>query len=262
MAEATKLYIFILFLFGLGQLIKNNIINSIPYEIYKEFSVVFYVTCFVYFILEKILNKTSKSFNNINPNHKKLYVIKNYVKSFFLAGLCSFIYNFIYLINGSLDLMFIKRCAAYYIMNDVVGLLLVKKLPITTKIHHITTSIAGFTIIMKETTKIDILTLIVLYAVFSSMAFCVNFYLGLRIYSKNTKLKQILSIASFWVYLISCIISWIFQAYMSYFVLPTVPLWHSLLYSMFLYSVVNDDIILMKWLYNDNKIFIKNFKEE
>ncbi len=257
-----KLHMFILFLVGLGQLIKNNIITSIPLEIYNEFSIVFYITTFMYYILERILNKFSISFKSINPNHKKMYVVKNYVKSFFLACLCTSIGDFLNLLNGTLDLMFIKRCAAYYMMNDIIGLLIVKKLPTTTKIHHITTSLCGLAIIMKESNNLDILTLIVLYAVFSSIAFCVNFYLALRIYSKKTKLKQVCSITSFWVYLFSCIISWIFQLCMAHTVLPTVPLWHSLLYFAFLYSVGRDDIILMKWLYDDNQRFKKILEEE
>jgi drug/metabolite transporter (DMT)-like permease len=147
-------------------------------------------------------------------------------------------------------------------MNDIIGLLIVKKLPTTTKIHHITTSLCGLAIIMKKTNNIDILTLIVLYAVFSSMSFCVNFYLGLRVYSNNTKLKQFFSISSFWVYLISCLVSWTFQICLAYSVIPTVPLWHTIIYLAFLFSVTRDDIILMKWLYNDNMQFIKVLKDE
>lgn len=257
-----KLLIFGLFLLELGQLIKNNIITYIPIEIYKEFSTVFYITSFIYIVLKKILNKVSSSFISINPEHKKMYVVKNYIKSFFLAGLCFGLNNFLNLLNGTVDLMFIKRCAVYYIMNDIIGLLLVQKLPTTTKIHHITTSLCGFAIIMKKNNNLDVLTLIVLYAVFSSIAFCVNFYLGLRVYSKNTKLKQYLSIGSFWVYLISCIVSWIFQMCMAYIVIPTVPLWHTLIYFAFLFSVGRDDIILMKWLYNDNQQFTKIIRDE
>ena len=104
--------------------------------------------------------------------------------------------------------------------------------------------------------------MIVLYAVFSSMAFCVNFYLGYRVYSNNTKVKQLLSVSSFWVYVVSCIISWIFQACLAYLVIPTVPIWHTLIYFAFLYSVGKDDIILMKWLYDDNQHFKTLLKED
>ena len=106
---------------------------------------------------------------------------------------------------------------------------------------------------MKKNNNLDIITLIVIYAIFSSMAFCVNFYLGLRVYSKNNELKRFLSKISFWIYLLCCLISWIFQIYLAKIVIPLVPIWHSLLYFCFLYSVCKDDIILMNWLYNDKK---------
>lgn len=250
-----KLSIFIIGLLAIGQFIKNNIISVIPESIYNEFATVFCITTFAYFILEKIMNKFVKSFREINPVHKKMYVIKNYIKSFFLAGLCFILHNYLDLLNGTLNLMFVKRCAVYYIMNDVIGLLLVKKLPTTTKIHHMTTSLCGLAIIMKESTNLDVLTLIVLYAVFSSMAFCVNFYLGFRIYSTDIQIKKYLSNASFWIYLLSCIVNWILQACLAISVIPTAPIYHSLIYIAFLYSVGKDDIILMKWLYDDHNNF-------
>ena len=204
-----KLSIFIIFLLGIEQLINNNIIKIIPNILFNDFTTVFCITTVGYFVLEQILNNYVKSFREIIPTHKKMYVIKNFIKSFFLAGLCTHFGKFFDLINGNLNLMFIKQCAIYYIMNDVIGLLLVQKLPTTTKIHHITTSLCGLAIIMKESNKLDILTLIVLYAVFSSMSFCVNFYLGFRVYSTNIQVKRYLSNISFWVYLLSCIINWI-----------------------------------------------------
>jgi len=250
-----KLFTFILFLFGIGQLIQNNYISTLPIEIYNEFTNVFYITSILYYVFEKILNITSSTFRTIEPKHKKMYVVKNYIKSFFLLGLCSQLGNFFNLMNGTLDLMFIKRCAVYYIMNDIIGLLLVKKLPLTTKIHHITTTLCGFAVMMKKENNIDVLTLIVLYAVFSSIAFCVNFYLGFRIYSNNTFIKRYLSNISFWTYLLSCIVNWILQVNLAYKVMFCVPIYHFVFYLMFLYSVGKDDIILMKWLYDDHNKF-------
>jgi len=251
----TKLSIFIGLLLGVRQLIKEGVITAIPQEIYYEFSVVFYITVFAYFVLENKLNKYIKTFREINPEHKKMYVVKNFIKSFFLAGLCTQLGKFFVLLDGTLDLMFIKRCGIYYIMNDVIGLLLVKKLPTTTKIHHMTTSLCGFAVIMKESNNLDVLTLIVLYAVFSSIAFCVNFYLGLRIYSTDIRLKRYMSNTSFWTYLLSCIINWILQCYLAIQVVQVVPFYHTLFYLGFLYSVGKDDIILMKWLYDDHNKF-------
>lgn len=250
----------LLFFFTLiitGKLIDYNLIQSIPEPIYREFFIVYCITTFLYYILRWFLNKFVKSFRNIQPEHKKMYVCKNFIKSFFLAGLCTQLHKYIGIFNGPVDMIFTKRCALYYIMNDVIGLLVVKKLPKTTIIHHITTSLCGLAIIMKQSDTMDILTLIVLYAIFSSMAFCVNFYLGLRIYSNNVQIKRYLSNFSFWIYLLSCLVNWFLQLKLFYQIYPTFEYFYILFYLGFLYSVGKDDIILMKWLYDDHNNFKK-----
>lgn len=250
-----KYITFCFLLFITNKLMEMNIITQIPNYIFKEFTIIFFITSGLYYVVKYLMNKFSHSFNSIEPEHKKMYVIKNFIKSFFLAGLCTQLFNFTDLIIGSVDVILIKRCAVYYIMNDIIGLLLVKKLPTTTKIHHLTTTVCGILIIMMQTEKLNILTLIVLYAMFSSLAFCVNFYLGLRIYCTSTKVKRYLSNISFWVYLLSCLVNWTLQGFLALSVIPTVTIVHTLIYFAFLYSVGRDDIILMKWLYDDHKKF-------
>lgn len=217
-------------------------------DVYYEFISVFFLTFNLYNVVFYVLNKYSKSFNKINPEHKKMYVVKNYIKSFYLACLC---FTLPYYISGNYDLLFIKRCAIYYFMNDIIGLLLVDKLPPTTIVHHCTTSLCGLFILMKEDNKVDIITLIVLYAIFSSLTFLVNFYLGYRVQSVNIMIKYYLSQSANAIYMISCIINWSSQLYLFYGIIWNVPLHHTILYVFFLYSVVKDDLILMHWLYND-----------
>jgi hypothetical protein len=217
-------------------------------DIYYEFLSVFFFTFNLYNVVFYLLNKYSKSFNNINPEHKKMYVVKNYIKSLYLCCLC---FTLPYYISGDYDILFIKRCAIYYFVNDIIGLLLVDKLPMTTKIHHCTTTLCGLFILMKKDNKVDILILIVLYAIFSSLTFLVNFYLGYRVHSTNNNNKYYISIIANCVYIISCIINWIVQLYLFYSIIWNIPLYHTILYVCFLYSVVKDDLILMRWLYND-----------
>jgi len=250
-----KYITFIFFMFFVKTLIEQNIITRIPMNVFNEFSVIFYITSGLYYVVRYLMSKYSVQFNKIQPSHKKMYVVKNYIKSFFLAGLCTQLFKFSGLLTGTLDVMLIKKCAIYYVMNDIIGLLLVKKLPSTTKIHHLTTTICGILIVMYQTNKLNVLTLIVLYAMFSSLAFCVNFYLGLRIYSSSVQLKRYLSNISFWVYLVSCLVNWVLQAFLAVSVIPTVSITHTVIYLAFLYSVGKDDIILMKWLYDDHKKF-------
>jgi uncharacterized membrane protein (Fun14 family) len=199
------------------------------------------------------------SFNKINPDHKKMYVVKNFVKSFTLAGLCMVIpFVLKNIFTGEFDIYFFKRCAMYYIINDVMGLLMVRKLPRTTIIHHTTTTLCGLMTQFKQNSDMDIITLIIIYATFSSTAFIVNFYLGYRIFSDNLKRKHVLSILSFWIYFVSCIINWFIQVYLA-IQLFSISFPQFSLYMAFFISVARDDVILMKWLYDDHIKFKHDF---
>ena len=217
-------------------------------DIYYEFISIFFITFNLYNVVYYLLNKYICSFNNIIPQHKKMYVVKNYIKSFYLAALC---FTLPYFINGQYDIYFIKRCCIYYIINDMIGLLLVDKLPTTTIIHHTTTSLCGLMILTKKNETLDILTLIVLYAIFSSITFLVNFYLAYRVHSTNNLHKYYLSVIANNIYILSCLINWLIQLYLFYGIFLLIPIYHTIIYLAFLYSVVSDDIILIKWLYND-----------
>ena len=123
-------------------------ITHLSYDInvYYEFISVYFLTYNLYNVVLYFLNKYCKSFNEIDPQHKKMYVVKNYMKSFYLACLCL---TLPYYISGQYNILFIKRCCIFYIINDMIGLLLVDKLPTTTIIHHTSTSLFGLAILTK-----------------------------------------------------------------------------------------------------------------
>jgi len=231
---------------------------SIELSLVSEFVLLLNGTFTFYNILYFILDKYVKSFREINPEHKKMYVVKNFTKSAMLANLCYLIPNHIWgVFNGNCDLYFMKRCAIHYVINDIVGLLVVKKLPTTTKIHHITTTIFAFLTLLKTNNTIDIITLIEIYAMFSALAFCVNFYLGFRVLPSNMLIKKNLSLLSFIVYVGTCFVNWLAQMYLVY-QLFFVSIWQVCIYFVFFFSVARDDVILMKWLYDDYWSIVKN----
>ena len=65
----TQITFFIFSLIVTSICIKKNIITSIEMDIYKDFSLVFYGTGLMYYIVKKLLNKYSLLFNLINPKH-------------------------------------------------------------------------------------------------------------------------------------------------------------------------------------------------
>ena len=79
-------------------------------------------------------------FRTLNYN-KRCYVVKNMIKSVIL------LYLVIEFINSSIykktiwDSQYLHNFAGLYVSNDIIGLLIIPHLPITTKFHHIMTSI-------------------------------------------------------------------------------------------------------------------------
>jgi hypothetical protein len=254
-------------------------------NIATEFIILFMCTYHIYGGLFAIMNKYIEPFKNIHPEHKKMYVIKNFVKATVLAGLCVVIVlNVSDLLNDKMDINLIKRCAIYYVINDGIGLLIVKKLPTTTVVHHSVTSICGLLTQFKTSNEVDTLFLIIIYAIFSSFSYCVNYYLGFRIFAGYENIKRVMSIASFWVYLMSCLINWTIQLYLAIQLYRgcLYGLWEKIisvgvhesepiqvnylmllqffLYVVFFTAVAKDDIVLMKWLFNDHRIISKKVK--
>ncbi|AYV80130.1 MAG: hypothetical protein Gaeavirus11_10 [Gaeavirus sp.] len=265
----------------------NLLVMELDTFIVAEFLVL--VTCnyHLYKFLYVFMNKYFKSFRDISPEHKKYYVIKNFVKSLTLAWLFVVtLMNYEDIIYGTYELTFIKRCAVYYSLNDVIGLFVVDKLPATTVVHHTMTSLCTLCVQFKKSSKLDVISLVIIYAIFSSAAFCVNFYLGLRIYAGCEYVKKVLSITSFWIYVLNCVVNWGVQLYLSFILfhdclvrtydllanyvmclycseypsyenVDYVLLAQLLMYIAFFVAVAKDDVILMKWLFNDFQSFSK-----
>ena len=110
-----------------------------------------------------------------------MYVLKNILKSMSLGYLTIFKFHFYSdMINNNWDNNSVYKFASLYIVNDFLGLLLNKKLPVNTKHHHITSILLYIFLINIDFTQKSPLRLIFTYGTVSSMPFLVNYYLGLR----------------------------------------------------------------------------------
>ena len=205
------------------------------------------------------------AFRSINPPHKKLYVVANIAKAVLLAFLAlsprywSGGFQFYY---GNYEGIVIKRCSIIYCSSDFVALFLVPKLPRSTLLHHITTSIMVMVIVSMDLDAPDwngalgVAKMSVIYGLFSSAAFSVNLYLALRVVYPNAKWMPILVHASLWIYILCCLLNWGAHAIWLY---PIVSQWELsvvvLLYLGAVYIMVKDDIILISWLIKRIKYF-------
>ena len=165
------------------------------------------------------------AFLSLNTNYQKIklekqmYIIKNVVKSLvlFYVGIFSSI-DFIYFIyNDEFEMNAVYDYASFYVANDFIALLIVPNLPKTTIIHHqITCLFLLYTLHVDFNSIENVGQLLFIYTIFSSYAFLVNFYLGIRfLKNKNdnnsllNKVIEYTKIYAYYIYTISCIINWI-----------------------------------------------------
>ena len=208
-----------------------------------------------------VWERVDPKFNTITPAHKKWYVVANISKSFFLLCIALsprfwiWCYEGFLLDNWPSSLLFIKRCSILYLTTDVVALYMVPKLPSSTIIHHITTTVLILTvgasnIRVKGTVGfLGACKMAVLYGSFSSVPYLVNAYLGLRVvYSKKWWMYELCR-ASLITYIICCCLNWLTH------LLWILGYWGNselslpiILYLVLMMAMVNDDIVLIKWL--------------
>lgn len=202
-----------------------------------------------------VWERIDQQFASISPSHKKWYVIANLTKSFALGCMCLSSRYWITTYHGyvfdNLNALTVKRCAMLY---DLVALLIVPKLPFSTKVHHITTT---FVIMMISAVNIQakgysswlgVAKMAVLYGIFSTVAFLVNAYLALRVYSKGHWL-HVLAKMSLWPYLLCCACNWtVHLLWLCSLVYSLELSIVNVVYLLAISTMVNDDIVLIKWL--------------
>lgn len=221
-------------------------------------------------VLHFVLNKLSKDFSNINPAHKKWYVIVNVLKACLLAFIClnsKFAIGIYKLSVGEyVPMLELKRTTVLYIVSDLVGLLIVPKLPFTTKMHHIFTFLIGVLIWSSNMNlpgfngMIGVAKMSFIYGCFSCIPFLVNAFLGFRVFASRNKLMVVFSFISFLTYILCCALNWSFHlVWLVNRVLAfDLTVW-TVVYLVMLFYIVRDDLILMNFLkkYSFSDIYSK-----
>ena len=211
----------------------------------------------LYFILN-ILLKFSPEYNNLNYN-KQIYVLKNITKSIVLFIITFYSIDTIlipaYHNNWNNQYSYIFGSA--YVSNDLIGLLLVPKLPFSTKMHHIITTSLLFYSYSIDFREDNVGRWMFIYTLMSTYSFLVNTYLGLRhIRTKEvSKLNFIIDhirVLAFYIYLIVCVINWVIHLYLMIHKIYNYEFTISyLMYGLLLSPIINDDLILLNWLYKN-----------
>ena len=200
----------------------------------------------------------SKEYNLLTYN-KKCYVLKNVTKSIILFIMTFYSIEKIILpgMKGEWDNTDVHTFSSAYVSNDLIGLLIVPKLPFSTKMHHLITGSLLFYSYTIDFTENNVGRWMFIYTVMSTITFLVNTYLGLRHIrtEKESNLNRIIDnirVMAFYIYLVACLINWTIHIFLIsekiYNLEYTIPY---IMYSILLIPIINDDLILMRWLYNN-----------
>ena len=207
---------------------------------------IFISSCILVYYAYDIADRQLSILDYYVESNRKLYIQKNVVKSVYLC-LLSVLSTF-YFMFWPWDNDILQMLAACYCSNDIVGLYRCEKLPVSTRIHHITTVcflIFTYTI---DFTVSQVGQLLVYYTYFSALAWPVNLYLGLRLcYEIEPYFLEELRWWSKWWYLSLCGINWITQMYLMSSLNVSTGI-----YTSMIVLIILDDIILLKWLFKNS----------
>jgi hypothetical protein len=241
------LFITTYFFYFIQYILNNYIINSTESFIIFSFgSIGVYI---LYYVFDFCLTKLSKSYKKIEKQAIKYYVLSNLIKSALL-----FVYtpNVIFILYDTMyqnewNNLKIKNMASLYAIPDFVSLFMVQNMHRSTKIHHILVMLFYICSLINDYTKENIFRPLVIYAVFSTLSYPVNFILASRFLELNGLKKKLIP-AVFLLYLICCSINWCWNIYYIQKLMYIDNNIYIYIYNLFISFIVWDDIVLMKWL--------------
>jgi len=177
---------------------------------------------------------------------RKIYIQKNIVKAIYLMVLACV--STFYFMFYSWDNVVLQVLAACYCSNDIVGLYRCDNLPISTRIHHVTSACFLIFTYAIDFTVSHVGQLLVYYTYFSALAWPVNMYLGLRLCFEIQPywLDDFRWYCKWW-YAFVCAVNWITQLYLSSSLNIEIGI-----YTLMIILIIMDDIILMKWLFKNS----------
>ena len=130
----------------------------------------------------------------------------------------------------------------------MVSMFHVDKMQMNTKIHHIMVQILYFTgLIQYNFNKNTLANPMVIYAIYSALAYIVNLYLSLRVFIKDKKFLKRLSYLSYIIYIVCCAQNWLYQGYFL-ITYKNIPLIQKTIYGSIIMTIMYDDWVLIKYL--------------
>ena len=199
--------------------------------------------------VDKYLQKYEKY--NTLPLERRKYIIKNFIKSGILFALSVGLFQPLVwpvIKYNQWNSRLIHFTGSVYTSNDIMGLVMVRDLPYSTKMHHGITTFLCLVCFGIDFQTSHLGQLMFVYTLASSHAYLVNFYLGARLLTEKAKLEMV-RIASRNIYFVCCLFNWswhILWVFNNYGIIDSTHL----AYFALLFWIIKDDIILLSWLNN------------
>eukprot|EP00730_Choanoeca_flexa_P001568 TRINITY_DN10692_c0_g1_i2.p1 TRINITY_DN10692_c0_g1~~TRINITY_DN10692_c0_g1_i2.p1 ORF type:complete len:320 (+),score=36.20 TRINITY_DN10692_c0_g1_i2:376-1335(+) len=233
----------------------------------------------IWITMHVVFNRFWSTFSNVRPRHKQWYIIANFSKAIILGGqCCSFAWWYYSYLHHAcafnpllrqvgfgqfqpcaydavpLQESFTKTVCATYVITDALALFMVPKLPTSTIIHHVSTTLFLALMLTVRLSDHPVGQKLVMYGFWSTIAFPVNAFLALRVlYPTARRLKHFAQFSAM-VYSICCFFNWLLHlAWLvdGLFISQDWTLTATIIntaYLAFVGALVNDDLVLLKWL--------------
>lgn len=252
------------------------------------------ITVGLFYIIETIVGKLWPDFTHA----RRRYITKNISKSILLSLISVFSTKAVYIffISGTANNAVLRTMGLMYAIPDIYALWWMPEemLAPSTVRHHRVVGIFAILNAFHDYNTPSHWDALVIYAYLSSLTGIVNFYLGARFLldrriPSQDKYRTKLALASLFIYAVSCLINWTYQLHMVVkslhinsqalrFAVDTVtvdltytnfvgylksliPVLSFLSYGIMLAFIIQDDLLLMRKLYDDRERFVDEKKD-
>jgi hypothetical protein len=204
-----------------------------------------------YYMIYYFLERFSSSFRRIASQDKKFYIIGNLIKAGILISITPFacVHLVKIIVFDEWESNILRNLGCIYAIPDFISMVVVRRMRWSTWVHHACVVLFNYFSIMNNYQHENVCRCVVVYAAFSSFAYCVNVLLASRFLGVSVNVARVLSFVALVVYALCCAVNWAWQVYYLRRLLTTGHEHWTVYMYMFLISLVMwDDIVLNKWL--------------
>lgn len=204
-----------------------------------------------YYMIYYFLERFSDSFRRIASQDKKFYIIGNLIKAGILISItpfaCVHLVKIIVFEEWESDTL--RNLGCIYTIPDFISMVIVRRMRWSTWVHHACVVLFNYVNIMNNYQHENVCRCVVVYAAFSSFAYCVNVLLASRFLGVSVNVARVLSFVALVVYALCCAVNWAWQVYyLRRLLISGHDHWTVYVYMLLISLVMWDDIVLNSWL--------------